>query len=114
MSFWLHHSLSHWATRLIVGFILIVLAAACWIFSTSTFDQPQPKAGIVLLGGIHEEGWNAPQYRGIRKACNAMGIKQGLLRIGYRGVELIGIGVAGLQRIVVRLDKHVAAFVAGP
>ena len=75
MSFWLHHSLSHWATRLIVGFILIVLAAACWIFSTSTFDQPQPKAGIILLGGIHEEGWNAPQYRGIRKACNTMGIK---------------------------------------
>ena len=74
MNFWLHHSLSQWATRLIVSFILIVLAAACWIFSSSTFDQPQPKAGIVLLGGIDEEGWNAPQYRGIRKACAAMGI----------------------------------------
>lgn len=75
MNFWQQHSLSQWATRLIVSFILIVSAAACWIFSSSTFDQPRPKAGIVLLGGINEEGWNAPQYRGIQKACNAMGIE---------------------------------------
>ena len=69
------HSLSQWGTLLIISFILIVLAAACWIFSSSTFDQPQPKAGIVLLGGTDEEGWNAPQYRGIRKACDNMRIE---------------------------------------
>ncbi len=69
------HSLSQWGTLLIISFILIVLAAACWIFSSNTFDQPQPKAGIVLLGGTDEEGWNAPQYRGIRKACDNMRIE---------------------------------------
>lgn len=69
------HSLSQWGNLLIISFILIVLAAACWIFSSSTFDQPQPKAGIVLLGGTDEEGWNAPQYRGIRKACDNMRIE---------------------------------------
>lgn len=68
-------SLSQWGNMLIISFILIVLACACWIFSSSTFDQPQPKAGIVLLGGTDEEGWNAPQYRGIRKACTNMHIE---------------------------------------
>ena len=75
MNFWQHITLSQWASWLVTSFILIVLASACWIFSSSSFDQPQPKAGIVLLGGIEEEGWNAPQYRGIRKACAAMDLE---------------------------------------
>jgi basic membrane protein A len=75
MSDYKQRSLSQWGTLLIISFILIVLTAACWIFTTSTFDQPKPKAGIILLGGIDEEGWNAPQYRGIRKACDNMGIE---------------------------------------
>ena len=44
------------------------------------YDVAQPhresnKIGFIMLGGIHDAGWNASQYEAIRQVCDQMGME---------------------------------------
>ena len=67
-------SMFEWVMLLGLFFFIIALGASLWYFSNDK-DIKKPVVGIVLLGDRNEEGWNAPQYRGMKKACDAMGVE---------------------------------------
>jgi basic membrane protein A len=67
-------SMFEWAMLLGLFFFISALGASLWYFSNDK-DIKKPVVGIVLLGDRNEEGWNAPQYRGMKKACDAMGVE---------------------------------------
>ncbi|ORT99246.1 membrane protein, Bmp family [Anaerovibrio sp. JC8] len=63
-----------WGLLLGLITVIVLFVSSLWYFSNDK-DQEPPMVGMVLLGGMDEEGWNAPQYRGMKKACDSMGVK---------------------------------------
>ena len=64
--------------KILLGLGGMIVAAVVYflIFAFDTeLDKRQDKIGIIILGDIHEKGWNESHYSGIKAACDEFGLE---------------------------------------
>ncbi len=55
--------------------VAMIIAILSVILMFEAFPKrPLPKVGFVVLGDIHEPGWNMSNYQGIQRACEEFGL----------------------------------------
>ncbi|MBQ1510405.1 MAG: hypothetical protein IIZ54_05870, partial [Selenomonadaceae bacterium] len=59
----------------LVVILLILIFALIFRYDVKQPHQEPTKVGFILMGGIHDAGWNASQYEAIQYACNQMGVE---------------------------------------
>ena len=63
-------------TLLAFGGIVLIAIIGVFMFGFDTdIETKQEKIGFIILGDIHEAGWNASHYSGIKSACDEFGIE---------------------------------------
>lgn len=59
-----------------LGGLIVVTIVYLLIFAFDTeLDKRQDKIGFIILGDIHEKGWNESHYTGIKAACEDFGLE---------------------------------------
>ena len=57
------------------GCILIAIIFVLMFGFNTKIEYQKEKIGFIILGDIHEAGWNASHYNGIKAACDEFGIE---------------------------------------
>ena len=59
----------------LVIILLILIFALIFRYDVNQPRQEPSKVGFILMGGIHEAGWNASQYEAIQQACRQLEVE---------------------------------------
>ncbi len=85
----------------LVVILLILIFALIFRYDVKQPHQEPTKVGFILMGGIHDAGWNASQYEAIQYACNQMGVE---LLVKEYVRENTGECIQAIQELA---DEHV-------